>query len=240
MSEASGMSSPGPRVAVPGGSGAVGEGIVRRLVESGASVAVIGRSAERIDEMADRLGRPERLVAVPAGLDDDAAWRAAATRAAEALGGLDAVVASLGSWWSGAAVVDIPAAEWDRILDDRLGAHVRSARAFLPLLRGERDAAYVLVNGSGAEEPVRGSGPVNVAAAGQLMLARVLDKETPGVRVHSLVVATPVITRTRPQGRSGWLTADEVGDAVVGLVSGAGSRAVVQRLVGAGAMEDVP
>jgi NAD(P)-dependent dehydrogenase (short-subunit alcohol dehydrogenase family) len=191
---------------------------VRRLVQRGAAVAVPARSPQRLDELAERLDRPPALVRVSRVLAGDEDWAAAAEEAEESLGGIDAVVASLGGWWSGPAVIDTPAAEWDRVLDEGLGAHVRAARAFLPRLR--TGGAYVLINGSGAEHAVPGSGPVSVSAAAQLMLARVLASESASgsederVRVRALIVATPVRTRSRPHGQPGWVSADDVGDAV--------------------------
>ena len=62
---------------------------------------------------------------------------------------------------------------------------------------------------------------MTVSAAAQLMLARVVAAEQAGapIAVHSLVAMTPLISRDRPNGPSGWLRADDVARAVVLLAS---------------------
>jgi hypothetical protein len=47
------------------------------------------------------------------------------------------------------------------------------------------------------------------------------EHEHRSVRINSLVLATPVITRSRPQGRANWLTADSAGEYAAYLASDA-------------------
>jgi len=210
----------GWRVASIGGTGQVGEGIVRQLLAAGATVVVPGFNAEELEVLAARLGDQPRLHLVEGAAVTDAEWAALAERL-ESDGPLDGVVLSIGRWWSGARMVEMPPAEWDRVMAVGLDVHVRVARAFVPRLASREDAAYVVISGSGAEEPAAGSAVANVAGAAELMLARVLAAEHAGdpVRVHALVIDTPVLTRDRPTGPEGWVTADDVGAAVVHLVA---------------------
>lgn len=210
----------GRRIAVLGGTGQVGEGIVRQLLASGATVSVPGRTADELETLAARLDRHERLQLLEEGPATDAEWAALADRL-EREGPLDAVVLSIGRWWSGPRMVETPAAEWDRVIAAGLEVHVRVARAFVPRLARRDGTAYVVISGSGAEEPVSGSAVANVAGAAQLMLARVLAVEHADdpMRVHSLVVDTPVLSRDRPAGPAGWVSADDVGSAVARLLA---------------------
>ena len=225
------------KVAVLGGTGQVGEGICRRLLAAGATVVAVGRTEESLATLAERLGHPERLRLVADAPRTDAAWAAAAERLDAVEGPLDAVVVSIGRWWSGTRMVEMPVAEWEEVLQRGLGSHVHAARAFLPRLAGRKGAAYVAINGSGAEEPVAGSAVVNTSAAAQLMLTRVLALEhKDDVRVHALVVDTPVLSRDRPSGPDGWVSADDVGDAVVHLIDAGG--AVVAHLRAGGRLDD--
>ena len=70
-------------------------------------------------------------------------------------------------------------------------------------------------------QPVPNSGPVSVSAHAQLMLARVLASEHrhEPIRINTLILGTPIISRTKPEGDADWLTADEVGQYVAWLVS---------------------
>ena len=78
-------------------------------------------------------------------------------------------------------------------------------------------SAYTIIVGDTAEAPVRGAGPVSVAASAVLMLSRALALESAGkgVRVNSLVLG-PVKTR-RSSGRYDWVTSDEVGETALWL-----------------------
>ncbi|MCA0374308.1 MAG: SDR family oxidoreductase [Gemmatimonadetes bacterium] len=144
----------------------------------------------------------------------------AARASAAALGGpLDRVVASLGGWWQGADLVDVPPEVWSRIVHDGLTAHYMAARTFLPLVRA--GGSYVMVNGAGALRPVPKAGPVTIVASAQLTMRDVLAAEQRGrdVRVNTVLLGTPVRTRSRPEGGADWLTAEEAGAVIVRLAS---------------------
>jgi 3-oxoacyl-[acyl-carrier protein] reductase len=207
-------------VLVAGGAGAVGEGIVTRFLDDGWRVVVPSRSQARLDAQRDRLGSPENLT----GIEADVGSATGATALRDLLRDegvrLEAVVASVGGWRSGPLLVDTPLADWHAVLDGNLTSHLVLAQAFLPQL--SPGGAYTIIVGDSAEAPVRGAGPVSVAASAVLMLARSLALESAGkgVRVNALVLG-PVKTR-RSAGRYDWVTAEEVGDTTVWLSSPAG------------------
>ncbi len=89
----------------------------------------------------------------------------------------------------------------------------------MPLLQISK-GSYTLINGGGALHPVPTAGPVSASAAAQLMLGSVLAAENKnfGVRVNNLVLATPIKTRSRPNGQPGWLTADDAGRYCLKLI----------------------
>ncbi len=78
----------GRRVLVTGASSGIGEGTARELAAEGARVACVARRKERIEALADEIGG----FAVEADVTDEAAARRAVDEAADALGGLDAVL----------------------------------------------------------------------------------------------------------------------------------------------------
>lgn len=221
-------------VLVGGGSGEVGEGVVATLLAAGHRVVVPTRSAASVDDIAARAGDAGDLLTVEvADLADPAAAADLRDRlAADGRAPTD-VVASLGGWWSGPPLVEVEPATWHEVLTMGLHAHFVCARTFLPVLAERGAGTYVLINGGGATGPVPGSGPVNVSAAGQLMLGRVLAAELDGtgVAVRTLVAQTPVLSRSRPSGRDDWLTAAVIGRVCAALVAG-GDVDVVTTLTG--------
>jgi NAD(P)-dependent dehydrogenase (short-subunit alcohol dehydrogenase family) len=209
-------------VFVGGGAGEVGEGVVRALLQAGARVGVASRSEARLVELRARIGDglAARLTTFVGEPGTEAGAARLPVELVARLGGIDAAVASLGGWWQGGRLVDVALAQWNQILADNLTAHFATARVLLPLVTA-RSGTYVLLNGAAAEQPVPSAGPISVAAAAQTMLARVLAAEAcPGTRVVSVVIATPVVTRSRPRGRAGWLSADEIGAYVAALIAG--------------------
>jgi len=207
-------------VLVAGGAGAVGEGIVERFLGEGWRVLVPSRSQGRLDAQRDRLGGPENLRGLEGNVGDPQGAATLRDQLRSEGIRLDAVVASIGGWRSGPLLVDTPLDDWRAVLDGNLTSHLVLAQAFLPLV--VPGGAYTIIVGDTADAPVRGAGPVSVAASGVLMLARSLALESAGkgVRVNALVLG-PVKTR-RASGRYDWITAEEVGDTCAWLSSPAG------------------
>jgi 3-oxoacyl-[acyl-carrier protein] reductase len=207
-------------VLVAGGAGAVGEGIVERFLAAEWRVLVPSRSQARLDAQRDRLGGPEGLTGILGDVGTPAGAHAIRDQLRDQGVRLNAVVASIGGWRSGPLLVDTPLDDWRSVLDGNLTSHLVLAQAFLPMV--PPGGAYTVIVGDGAEAPVRGAGPVSVAASAVLMLSRSLALESAGkgVRVNSLVLG-PVKTR-RASGRYDWVTAEEVGETALWLSSPAG------------------
>ena len=83
----------GARVLVAGATGALGGDLARALAGAGARVALTGRDDGRLQALAGELGGAPALAADAVDVD---AVRTAVDAAAEALGGLDAVVVAWG------------------------------------------------------------------------------------------------------------------------------------------------
>jgi NAD(P)-dependent dehydrogenase (short-subunit alcohol dehydrogenase family) len=234
----------GRRVLVPGGTGAVGEGVVRAYLAAGADVVVPTRSAGRASEFRALLGdaASERLHLVE---HDYTTFDGAASLVAtmiDSLGGVDDVVAPVGGWWAGRSLWEIDTDDWDAAFVGLATAHMAIARAVLPHLGPQ--GAYAVVVGRSASYPVPGSGLVSMEQAAVLMMQRVLAAEAgERARVFGLVLG-PVRTRV-VAGEPDWVSADEIGAVTAGLSSrpdltsrevdlpdSAAARAVLEGLLG--------
>lgn len=206
-------------VVVAGGTGVVGSAVVEELLTRGARVivatrregAVVPDGARRV--VVAQWEEPAALRAVVA----EQGWRA------------DAAVAAIGGWFKGADLLDLDLERWRRLLDSHLTGHLLVARALLPELAGD-DPAYVMLNGAAAEEPMPGSGPVNVAGAGQAMLLDVLRAERIGarVRLHEVRVMHAVVGDERNEEPAGTVDADAVARTVVDVIGDPGAAARVR------------
>ena len=215
-------------VIVGGGTGNVGEGIVRAFLEANYRVIVPTRSAAKAEQLAqwmsDASGDLRTLVV------DISKATAAREAVLGVVGEADALVASLGGWWQGAPLVGVRPETWHHVMDTGLNAHYHFARAFVPLLKRGPSSSYTLINGFSAEQPYPNASLSSISAAAQLMMARNLMEELKGRhRVNTLVLG-PVISRSRPSGNPDWITAVDAGHAAVEIAANPGADAEIYRL----------
>ena len=185
----------GHRVLVPGGTGAVGEGVVRTFLEAGAEVIVPTRSQQRAHAFRDLLGSSatEHLHLI---VHDYTSFDGAQTLVDHVLhfrGGLDSVVAPIGGWWQGRTLAEITESDWNAAFTSLATTHMAVLRASLPHLSAH--GAYTVIIGDSATWPVPGSGLVSMEQAALLMMQRVAAAESgPERRIFSLVLG-PVSSR---------------------------------------------
>lgn len=216
------------RCVIAGGTGGVGEGIVRAFLRAGATVVVPSRSEEKLAALAGSIeaGSRHRLVTLPGDIGDpDDAVRLRDEIAARH-GPVDAMVATLGGTWDGKApTISMSMATWDAYHHSNLRAHFVAARTFLPALATRPGSSYTLLGGISALRPIPFYSPVAINSAGQLMMAEILMAEMrrSQVRINE-VLCGYVHTRARAAvAQPEWITADEVGAFCAYIASPAGS-----------------
>jgi NAD(P)-dependent dehydrogenase (short-subunit alcohol dehydrogenase family) len=209
----------GRRIVVGGGTGDIGVDIVAQLLDAGANVLVPVRDRRKAGELERRASQSGALTIVE-GFPEDDAGVARLREAVSRWGPCHGAVASLGPWFHGPALAELPMVDWQRMVTASLSSHFLFARSVVPLLapRGQ----YVMLNGAAALAPVPYSGVVSVMAAAQTMLGQVLAAENPALRVHTLMLKSIVATRARPQPHPSWITSHEVGAMTAWLFTDAG------------------
>lgn len=208
-------------VLVVGASGYVGSRVARGLAADGRAVLAAARRS-----LPDAGGVLPVRYDTLADLPD--AVRAACDSAGVPLPG--AVVASIGGWHKGAALLDDDPDRWTATLASHLTAHLDAARALVPLLRpGD---PYVVLNGSASREAMAGSGVISVTGAGLAMLVQVLRLEAEqrpsgAVRFHELVIDHAVAGDDRNEDPAQTRTPAQVVHALGEVLDQPGAPAVV-------------
>lgn len=219
-------------VVVAGGTGGVGEGLVRTFLERGARVVVPYRSdakRERLEQYCADVAE-NRLHCIEAVLSDEASMERFHDTILSTHERVDLGVACIGGWYYGYSLHRMPFDHWAKVLENNLTTHFLTLRAVVSIMRANDHGTYVMVNGGAAEVIAPESGAVSIAAAAQKMMARVLAQEAHGtnVRVHSVIAYHPVQTRDR-RGEvvEDWITPAELGAYIARLYETPGSDRIV-------------
>ncbi len=101
---------------VTGATGGIGEATARRFLEEGASVMLVGRSRDKLEETRKRLSEFDKLADFVADATDEAATRESVEATVESFGGLDIVVANAGMEGNFAPIEDLSVEEFERVL----------------------------------------------------------------------------------------------------------------------------
>ncbi len=211
---------------VAGGSGGIGEGVVRAFLGLGWQVVVPSRRTANLETLKQDLGSPARLTLLEGNVVDPDDATDLKNQLLEHFGRLDALVVSVGGWWQGQTLLEVDIETWETQIRRILTSHFLIARTFLPaLIDSGRNPSATFIGGSASEDPVPGAGPTCVAGAGQIMLVRALAKELADspVRINELILG-PVATRKTPDPDPTWISADDVGTACAALATETSTR----------------
>jgi NAD(P)-dependent dehydrogenase (short-subunit alcohol dehydrogenase family) len=125
----------GKRAIVTGASRGIGEAIARTLASEGVRLALVARSGERLQALAEEL--PGDPVVVSADLSGSDQWEGAAAKALEALGGLDILVNNAGVSAS-ETLANVTAESLDRVLQVNVRNLILFTHAVTPALVAAR------------------------------------------------------------------------------------------------------
>jgi len=178
----------GRRVLLAGAGGTLGGAIAERFLREGASLVACDVGEAQLDALAAGLPSElrERCLPVVCDVADDAAVRAAVTRAEEAHGGVDVLVCNAGVS-SVVPVVEMSEAEWDRVLDVNTKSVFLLARAVLPGMLARQDGSIVTIGSVAARRGEPFTAHYCAAKAAVLNFGRALAWEVaPHVRVNAV------------------------------------------------------
>jgi NAD(P)-dependent dehydrogenase (short-subunit alcohol dehydrogenase family) len=170
------------RVVVVGASAGIGRAFARRAIATGASVAVVGRRAERLAELVD--GAPSAVV-VAGDVRAPGDCSRIVIEAAAALGGIDLLLYCAGSSPL-RALSDTTDDDWATVFETHvLGVHriVRESLGHLP-----PHAVVAVLSSETVGRPRYGLGAYGASKAALDQLLHTLRVEHPGVRFATVTV----------------------------------------------------
>jgi 3-oxoacyl-[acyl-carrier protein] reductase len=171
----------GARAFVGGASGGLGLAVAEALVAEGVRVALVARSADRLEANARRLRGG--ALAVPADLSAPDGPASAVARVVNAFGGLDLLLVNSGGPPLG-RFEEVGDTAWQAAIDGVLWMVIRTVREALPHLRSSDRGAIVVGLSSSVREPIPGLTTSNALRPGIVGLIKSLVPEIAPVRIN--------------------------------------------------------
>lgn len=173
------MSFDGQRVVIIGASAGIGEAAARAFAAKGAEVTITGRSKERLDQAAQRIGHPVQIAEL------DATSREALDAFFAATGTIDHLVlcASPGAVGVG-PIATLDEAALRQAFDGKFFAHVKAIQAALPHLR--QDGSVTLVTAASARAAFPGTAGLAAANGALETIVAPLAVELAPLRVNAV------------------------------------------------------
>jgi 3-oxoacyl-[acyl-carrier protein] reductase len=215
-----------PVALVTGGSRGIGFAAAAALLGNGASVAITGTDAKRLEDARVALagdGAADRVLAIRADVRVEADVTAAFDRVVETFGGVDILVnnAGVGGFVEVAAMTS---ADWHRVIDTNLTGVYHCCHAAIPHLRRRGGGWIINVSSLAGGNPFVGGAAYCASKAGLNAFSEALMQEVrhDGIRVSTVA---PGSVRTSFSGAgdgpgTDWkLSPDDVAKVIVDLVS---------------------
>lgn len=162
----------GKNVVVAGGTGRVGEGLVRSFLLEEAQVIVPVRSTSKEQRLRSYVEGIDTgtLVCIPTHVGEEGSIREFRSRVLEKFKRIDLAVACLGCWYYGYPLHRMPYRDWQMILHDNLNTHFLFMKHFLSILHDQNEGVFVMINGSPSEMIIPEEGATSIVAAAQAMM----------------------------------------------------------------------
>lgn len=170
--------------------GAIAGAISRRFAEEGARVFCVDIRADNVQRTADEICKrlPGRAAAHAADVSDEAAVRTAVAAAVKHFGRLDIVVNAAAASEAVADVVEMPFAEWQRVLNVNLSTVFLVCKHTVPELRKAGGGSIINIGSTFGRVvvPKRPGYTTTKAAVIQLSKQMAIDFAPDKIRVNSI------------------------------------------------------
>ncbi|KAJ8248854.1 hypothetical protein GJAV_G00228460 [Gymnothorax javanicus] len=205
-----------------GGTGTVGSGIVKALLDKGFRVVVMSRDSNKLEKLKSFVSPSSRsnLITVQGNVGSEEEAEQAKQAVVEAAGNVTDIVSSLGfSWWQGGPPHTQTLKELHWVLETLVLSTFVSWKAFFPLVRDNPSSSYTFITGGAGDKLLMpGTGFLTVGAASALAFCQVLREEYPEVpcKINQVIINAGVAAAERMA--PGYLNHLDLGETVAALL----------------------
>ncbi|GAA6101881.1 uncharacterized protein si:dkey-238o13.4 [Tachysurus ichikawai] len=205
-----------------GGTGTVGSGLVKALLDRGFKVVVISRDKNKLEKLRGFVSPSTKgnLTTLVGNVGSEEEAEEAKQTLLKSVGKITDVVSSLGfSWWQRGPPHTQPLKELQWVIETLLFSTFVSWKTFFPLVRDDPNCTYTFITGGVGEKLLMpGTGFLTVGSASTLAFCQILREEYPEIpcKLNQVKINTGVGT---PEHMGpGYLNHVELGEAVATLV----------------------
>lgn len=184
---------------VTGGSRGIGRSVAHGLARSGASVALVARRREPLEQVAEEIAAEGgRALPLVADIAEEDAAKAAAAATLSKFGRIDILVNNAGSAMNPGRSSELPLSKWDETLRVNLTGAFLFSQAVADAMTVAGGGSIVMVSSSSALCGFPQTAAYSAAKAGMLGLTRALAAEWAplGIRVNCVCVGPFATDRT--------------------------------------------
>jgi NAD(P)-dependent dehydrogenase (short-subunit alcohol dehydrogenase family) len=211
---------------ISGAGGELGTVLARGLAAQGANLALLGRSAEKLEAARAALALPDARVLVRrVDLSDPTDAAAAAAAVAAKFARVDALLHVVGGWAGGKTLLEADPADLQSMLEQHVWTSFHAVRAFLPHLLAGGWGRVIMISSPFAARPNAKGGPYAIGKAGQEALMLTLSQELRGTGVTANLLLARSIDVQREKlsapssANASWTSPEELSAAVLYLLS---------------------
>ena len=173
---------------ITGATGGIGEATAKLFLAEGASVMLVGRSKEKLQETVARLGASKAVATFVAEAADEAGTAAAVAATLAAFGGLDIVFANAGMEGTVGMIADSQLADFERVLRTNVSSVWLAIKHTVTPMRQRGGGSIIVTASISSERGFAGGAPYVTSKHAVIGLVRsaALELASAGIRVNAI------------------------------------------------------
>ncbi len=213
----------GKSVLITGGTGALGNVVAQRFLDSGASVSTSYLFEDELKRLPESFKKNVSIVRANVTEDEDVV--ALFHQVVSRFGRVDILINIVGGFLPRCNIREVKSKDWDHMININLKSVFLCSREFLSRLGRASYGRIVSIAAMPAIKPVAGRGPYAVSKGGVITLTQVLGEELRGSGITANAIA-PSIIRTAAnvnampeEDQSKWVDPEEIAEVIMMLCS---------------------